>query len=213
MALPPFYGPARESTQPPSVPQRAAPALRGADSSTPSTGGGKLPGGDCPDAQQLLDLANQYRSWHQAPPLQWSTGLATAAQAYAEVLAGESFSLRHGAAGECLMREISYPMPGSSCSGAITSWYLEYKYYNFNAMDLFRENWARSTGHFTQLVWRSSNAIGCGVAVSPQSIVFPGGRAMQGGCRIVVCHFFPAGNVASSGSFQSNVLPRSSGTR
>jgi hypothetical protein len=51
-----------------------------------------------------------------------------------------------------------------------------------------------NTGHFTQLVWRSSARLGCGASVCR-------------GLQIWVCNYDPPGNV--QGNFPRNVLPQS----
>ncbi|GIL88091.1 hypothetical protein Vretifemale_16132, partial [Volvox reticuliferus] len=60
-------------------------------------------GGNCSDIFSMITATNTYREWHQAPPLTWSTTIATEAQAYAEVLAAQQCDLEHGGVGgECL---------------------------------------------------------------------------------------------------------------
>lgn len=46
------------------------------------------------------------------------------------------------------------------------------------------------TGHFTQVVWKGSTKLGCGVA---------GGY--------VCCRYTPAGNISNPGYFEDNVFP------
>jgi hypothetical protein len=43
-------------------------------------------------------------------------------------------------------------------------WYDEVKFYNYN-----NPGFGMSTGHFTQLVWIGSNALGCGIGFSPKT--------------------------------------------
>ncbi|KAF6254800.1 CAP domain-containing protein [Scenedesmus sp. NREL 46B-D3] len=71
--------------------------------------------------------------------------------------------------------------------------------YNFN-----NPSFSSATGHFTQVVWRSSSTIGCAVQSCKNGL---GGTGWQQG-SLVVCRYSPAGNVL--GSFQTNVLPASS---
>jgi len=52
-----------------------------------------------------------------------------------------------------------------------------------------------NTGHFTQVVWKGSQQLGCGVASCP---AIPGGT-------FYVCRYVPAGNV--QGAFPNNVTP------
>ena len=52
------------------------------------------------------------------------------------------------------------------------------------------------TGHFTQLVWAGSTAVGCGAAVCDMGV-------MQS--LMLVCNYSPAGNVP--GEYAANVQP------
>ncbi|KAG2494171.1 hypothetical protein HYH03_007805 [Edaphochlamys debaryana] len=207
----------QRKSPPPSPPaiRRTTPAARGSSGSgTPSAGGsnGPLLGGtDCPDAQKLLDAANRFRATHSAPPLEWSTRLASDSQAYAEELAKKSCKLEHDSYGENLMRVSSVPAPDKSCAGAINAWYGEVNWYDFTTPNAFRENWSNNVGHFTQLVWKGSSQIGCGVATAEERTVFPSGKVFMGGCKVIVCRFNPYGNVASDAAFRANVLPATSG--
>ena len=49
------------------------------------------------------------------------------------------------------------------------------------------------TGHFTQVVWKSSKKLGVGAAQAPES-----------GAWYIVCNYFPPGNVR--GEFANNVF-------
>jgi hypothetical protein len=67
-------------------------------------------------------------------------------------------------------------------------WYDEVKDYDFNAA-----RFGMNTGHFTQVVWKGTTELGCGIAL---------GRSWIYG----VCHYGPPGNVI--GAFRENVLPK-----
>lgn len=68
-------------------------------------------------------------------------------------------------------------------------WYEEYKYYSYNF-----PGFTMSTGHFTQLVWNSTNTIGCGLAMINSKVYG-------------VTNYFPAGNFLGVSNFRKNVLP------
>ncbi|KAG2489915.1 hypothetical protein HYH03_011552 [Edaphochlamys debaryana] len=210
-----FPPPPRKAPPPPPL-RRIAPTEKGTASPGPLAGGGGsalLGGGDCPDAQRLLDAANRLRALHGSPPLEWSTRLAAQAQAYADELAGSrGCALRHDAAGECLLRVSSVPAPDDSCSSAVNAWYGELAWYDFKTPNAYRDNWSNSIGHFTQLVWRDSTQIGCGVGTAAERTVFPSGKVFMGGCKAIVCRFDPPGNAASDAAFKANVLPLKSAT-
>ncbi|KAG2443263.1 hypothetical protein HYH02_009336 [Chlamydomonas schloesseri] len=188
---PPSPRPPRPSPQPPTP-------------ATSSFAGFLMAGGRCLDAQTTLDYANRYRAAHQAPALQWSSSLAAAAQSYADKLASQGCDskMEHsGTPGELLYWETGGDM---FCRFAVIDWYGESMVYDFTPTP-FTDNVAltdNDTSHFTQLVWLSTAAMGCGVQ-----------RSTSGGwspCTFVVCRFSPAGNIASDAAFLANVLPKTS---
>ena len=70
-------------------------------------------------------------------------------------------------------------------------WYDEVSYYNYN-----RPGFGHSTGHFTQLVWKETTHVGCGIAISPENKIYG------------VCNYSPPGNFVGEKQFRANVLPR-----
>ncbi|PNW74204.1 hypothetical protein CHLRE_13g589400v5 [Chlamydomonas reinhardtii] len=163
-----------------------------------------MAGGKCQDAQMTLDYANRYRAAHQAPALQWSSSLAAAAQSYADKLASQGCAIKmehSGAPGELLYWETGDDM---YCRFAVIDWYGESMVYDFTPAP-FTDNVAltdNDTSHFTQLVWRSTSSVGCGVQRSTSGGFSP--------CTYVVCRFSPAGNIANDAAFLANVLPKTS---
>lgn len=82
--------------------------------------------------------------------------------------------------------------PSTIIGDAINSFYSEIKYYDFN-----NPGFSMDTGHFTQVVWRSSIEIGVGIATYPDE---------KYQHRTVVCiSYRPPGNY--EGEFPENVLP------
>nr|XP_015222030.1 PREDICTED: uncharacterized protein LOC102697771 [Lepisosteus oculatus] len=71
----------------------------------------------------------------------------------------------------------------------VDSWYSEIKDYNFS-----RPGFQSNTGHFTQVVWKSSLEVGVG-------------QATDGNTVFVVGQYSPAGNISNPGYFEKNVLP------
>ncbi|GIM12013.1 hypothetical protein Vretimale_15470, partial [Volvox reticuliferus] len=165
-------------------------------------------GGNCPDALEILDRHNFFRARHQAPPLEWDEDLAAASTSYAQLLASQGCPLRHSTGrdyGENLLLTQGVPKPDSSCIPAIISWYSEVKYYDFDAPQPFSDNWPKAIGHFTQVVWKSTSLLGCGVGVADMQV--PLGRLIYtGGCKIVVCRYKAPGNYAFDMAFLRNVL-------
>lgn len=136
-------------------------------------------------AQIVLARHNALRALHCAPALRWDETLAATAQATAQAMIDRCV-LHHSnnGLGENLAMGTTgaYP-PGSQ----VQSWYDEFKNYNF-ANPVFGMN----TGHFTQVVWKSTTAVGCGVAHCQ-------------GQELLVCNYSPPGNF--TGQFQQNVPP------
>jgi hypothetical protein len=77
---------------------------------------------------------------------------------------------------------------GSNC---VKSWYNEVKKYNFK-----NPGFAMATGHFTQLVWKSSTRLGLGLAA---------GKHGRSNAYYCVAEYSPPGNYANE--FRENVLP------
>jgi hypothetical protein len=153
------------------------------------------------DMVDMLNAHNEKRARHCVPPLTWSPELAQAAQAYAE----KCILGKHGSAGENMadwvtIRNDQPVLPAASDREILENvWYCEIKNYNFDAPQIvggFKQNCDPPVnGHFTQVVWRSTQQIGCGRVT----------------CNINgqmgthwVCRYAPAGN---SGPPEQNVPP------
>ena len=73
---------------------------------------------------------------------------------------------------------------------ATKQWYDEIKDYNFS-----KSKSSGKTGHFTQVVWKSTTKLGCAAGVGK-------------GKSFVVCHYCDTpGNYTMKGMFKKNVLP------
>ncbi len=69
------------------------------------------------------------------------------------------------------------------------AWYDEVEMYNFE-----NSKWQPGTGHFTQIVWKQTTYLGCGIAKN---------KYEQG--ITIVCQYTPQGNYLRR--FSMNVLP------
>uniref|UniRef100_A0AAY4EJ34 SCP domain-containing protein n=1 Tax=Denticeps clupeoides TaxID=299321 RepID=A0AAY4EJ34_9TELE len=140
--------------------------------------------------KEFLDAHNTYRQKHGAPPLTMSRELSRSAQKWAEKLLAAKI-LKHSDTddGENLFYASSSSPKKYSGNEAVDKWYNEIEKYKFS-----RPGFQSSTGHFTQVVWKSSKELGLGVATDGRTI-------------IVVGQYHPAGNVTNPGYFQENVLP------
>lgn len=144
---------------------------------------------------------NTYRSNHRSPNLKLNNSLNNTAQDYAEKLlrtgrfVHSSDNERNGA-GENLFYTLSqFPLdPSTLAAKAVEAWYEEVQDYDYSD-----PRFSVDTGHFSQVVWKGTTEVGCGVAQGPKMIA---GRNAT--INYVVCHYAPMGNV--SGQFPSNVL-------
>jgi uncharacterized protein YkwD len=132
----------------------------------------------------LLDAHNKHRAQHCAPPLEWSNDVAAIAQKWAEHLAQKSCKLEHsqGDLGENLAAGTRGVM---TASRAVEIWYDEHKKYNYAS-----GGFSMQTGHFTQVVWKDTTKVGCGMASCADVDVW-------------VCNYDPPGNV--EGQYAGNV--------
>src|SRR5207302_48623 len=135
------------------------------------------------DTQALLEAHNRVRARHCAPPLAWSAKLAASAQKWADNLGARGCGLQHsgGPHGENLAAGSEGFLDAAAVVGM---WYDEGRHY--------RGGFSMKTGHFSQVVWRSTKQLGCGRARCP-------------GLEVWVCQYDPPGNV--EGQYRENVLP------
>ena len=136
--------------------------------------------------KEALEAHNKFRAAHQAPPLTWSSALAQDAEVWAKKIAKKG-RLEHD---DTKDGENIYMVCGREIDGtdAVNSWYNEVKDYNFG-----KPGFQSNTGHFTQVVWKSSEELGIGRAKSAD------------GKEFVVGRYKPAGNMMRA--FAENVLP------
>ncbi|XP_065662504.1 uncharacterized protein LOC100200105 isoform X2 [Hydra vulgaris] len=133
---------------------------------------------------------NRLRALHQnTPKLVLDSTLTASAQKWADYLqSSKKFEHSKGNGyGENLYFSSGIPA-GSDCVRASNSWYSEIKSYSYS-----KPTFSSSTGHFTQLVWKSSTKVGFGISFKGSSV-------------IVVAQYSPAGNVLSQ--FKQNVMPK-----
>jgi pathogenesis-related protein 1 len=122
------------------------------------------------------------------PPLTWSAGLALKAEAYANKLA-KTCSLKHSGTkglGENLAR-----FEGQKATPAmvVETWARELRCYTYGPFGIddctLQCALSSGCGHYTQIVWRNTTQVGCGVAVCGR------GASYQ---EIWVCMYRPPGN-------------------
>lgn len=157
----------------------------GAGQAAPASGKAKAPEGEM---GVILERHNQLREKHCAPAMTWSDEVARVAQKWADGL-GRRCQLEHSGSdtyGENLAAGSEELMDAAHVADM---WYAEVEKYDFK-----KGGFSMQTGHFTQLVWKESTRLGCGVSACK-------------GLRIWVCNYDPPGNV--QGEYHQNVLPKS----
>ncbi|MEA5619190.1 CAP family protein [Cronbergia sp. UHCC 0137] len=147
---------------------------------------------------QALKKHNEYRLKHKVPALVLDTQLNTSAQQWANTLASQGQFKHSGKSG---VGENLYIWMSSSPTNtntitseadkAVNAWYNEIKDYNFQS-----PGFSSKTGHFTQVVWKSTSKLGCGIASGKYNNMY---------ARFVVCQYTTPGNFTNA--FPQNVLP------
>jgi len=140
-------------------------------------------------AQKTLLEHNKLRRVHGVQPLKLNNKLSKTAQDWAETLLREN-SFRHrpnNKFGENIYMSSRFPAKKPDPKEAVKSWYSEIKRYQFGV-----EPRSMETGHFTQIVWKSTTELGVGVA-------------SKDGKVIVVANYNPPGNYR--GKYTENVPP------
>lgn len=137
-------------------------------------------------ANGFLKAHNDYRAAHGAAPLAWDDALATASDAYASKCVyghdknrGDNIGENIYASGSSAPLTTTDPSwPGKSTK----AWYDEIKDWNFATS----ASNGGVTGHFTQVVWKTTTKVGCAVANCP--------GMLMANSIFVVCRYSPAGN-------------------
>jgi hypothetical protein len=135
----------------------------------------------------MLTAHNRARSAADVPPMAWDKTLADEAEAYARVLA-RTRTFKHSSKAQRSKPQGENLWMGSQ--GGFTyaemaaSWVNEKRYYRPRAVlpDISTTGDWRDVGHYTQVIWRSTTAVGCGLA-------------SNGDDDYLVCRYSPPGNV------------------
>jgi pathogenesis-related protein 1 len=123
--------------------------------------------------QQVLEEYNKWRAAVAVPPLVWDKNLAAVAADWAQHLVGRCGLVHSGRPlGENLAK-----YHGSSLITAVGDWGEEVEDYNYTTGTC-----TGVCGHWTQIVWRGTERLGCGFSVC------------RNGDTILVCNYDPPGN-------------------
>ncbi|RXN10335.1 ancylostoma secreted -like protein [Labeo rohita] len=141
--------------------------------------------------QSLLDTQNDYRRQHGARPLSLCPILSKEAQDWAAHLISIN-ALKNSSKGygETMSYKWTSTMVPPTGKEVAESWYKENVKYNFSA-----PGFQSGTGNFTQMIWKSTEQVGVGLASDGK------------GKFITVAFYKPSGNITNPGYFQDNVKP------
>jgi pathogenesis-related protein 1 len=145
---------------------------------------------DVSEQSQILQAHNHYRGQVGVASLIWSTSLANTAQAYADKLqAFEGCAPSHSKAtglGENIFwaSALVYSngrreLQDITQAQVAHAWGSEREHYSYGSNTCAK---GEICGHYTQMVWQTTTALGCGHAVCADS------------SQLWVCHYFPQGN-------------------
>lgn len=127
-------------------------------------------------AREMLAAHNAVRDQVAVPPLVWSTELSEYAQQWADtLLKKEGFSHR----GQRRYGENLFEISGQYATPeeVVSAWAAEARSYNYKT-----NTCSRICGHYTQVVWRDTKTVGCGVARNKKR-------------ELWVCNYDPPGNI------------------
>jgi len=134
-----------------------------------------------------LEIHNKCRAKHGAAPLTWNKECAQSAQKQADQCQAQN-KLHHdntegpsGSHGQNAHRAGGQ----ANVTRAVQGFYDEIKDYEFSS-----PGFNMNTGHFTQVVWKGTTSVGCGISSDG---------------HYLVCNYYPAGNM--TGAFPDNVAP------
>jgi pathogenesis-related protein 1 len=130
------------------------------------------------DIQAITAYHNKVRADVGVGPMEWSATLAGYAQEWADHLAVTTCRMHHRSAkkyGENLFQGTAGHY---TAVDAAKGWESEKKDYRGGV--LTESTW-NSAGHYTQMVWRDTTALGCGEAICNKTL-------------IVACNYDPPGN-------------------
>lgn len=138
---------------------------------------------------ELLAAQNKYRTEVGEAPLVWSDKLADSAQSWAEHLANVVHALKHSGAADTGENLASWTAGHASLTRLVKIWGDEKRFFvDASFPDISRTGSWQSVGHYSQLVWRKTTEVGCGLATG-------------GGQDYLVCQYNPMGNFAGEKVF------------
>lgn len=146
-------------------------------------------------AETVIDAAlsshNTARAQYGARPLVWNASLLPATQTWANACRFQH-SNPAGQYGENLYATTKVADDATIVRDAVKAWMDEARFYDYT-----KPGFSAATGHFTQVVWKSSTGLAVAVGSCPANTIFS--RAS----KYVVARYTPPGNW--QGQFAQNV--------
>lgn len=147
--------------------------------------------------KKILVKHNKFRDKHCTPPLKWNSKLSSLAQNQASKLCKKD-AIFHpdtkygGNIYIAFLNSNSNVNKQEQAKNSVNNWYNESAKYNYN-----NPIYSIETAHFTQLVWKNTTQIGCGLT-----------SCMQDNQKLIYidCLYDPPGNFESA--YTENVLPK-----
>ena len=130
------------------------------------------------DIQAITAYHDKVRADVGVGPIKWSPALAAYAQEWADHLAATDCRMVHHTEGKYGENLFQGTAGHFTAVDAAKAWEAEKKDYHGGV--LTQSNW-HPAGHYTQMVWRDTNALGCGEAICNKTL-------------IVSCNYDPPGN-------------------
>lgn len=132
---------------------------------------------------QVTEPASYVGAWTQIPQVAWSVTLAEAAQVWANQLRDSNDCKLAPDPTTPYGENLAYGSVGFGPTQTIAIWEQE------KAEFVYSPNYAGVLGHYTQMIWRDTQRIGCAEAACPT------------GWRVMVCRYEPAGNLVGAQPF------------
>jgi len=138
------------------------------------------PGGGIVEQQQFMVFHNLKRCWHDAPDIKWNESLAQTARNHAATCSGAKDPLLDSSYGESVALGA-----GLDVIKAQDNWYIAGIFYPYG-----QATGPDSMAEFSQMVWRSTEYVGCASASCASG-------------NFYVCRYYTKGN--TPGSYADNV--------
>ena len=151
----------------------------GGDSSGGGSSGGGSDDGEPPDMVGMVAAHNAVRATVGVPDLVWDDALAEIARDWATGLANNGCVMEHDYSSP-YGENIYWSSFESTVEQVVTAWASEEAFYDYDSNSCAP---GEQCGHYTQLVWDTTERVGCAKVTCP-----------AGGGEIWMCDYDPAGN-------------------